>query len=173
MFAGDNILDILKSRTIIEKTLLSKLDSSKGTDGLTLADVFIDKNNLRNNIRFLGPLDEVSFAKELSESSLFLLPSLIENSPNSLIEAQICGVPSIVSYAGGTPYMLPSDYEYFFNSQDSCMLASMILQLLKDPARAKFVSEYLVSYQNNIQSGLDNCDSLINYYKSIINQSNY
>ena len=133
----------------------------------------IDKNNLRNNIRFLGPLDEVSFAKELSESSLFLLPSLIENSPNSLIEAQICGVPSIVSYAGGTPYMLPSDYEYFFNSQDSCMLASMILQLLKDPARAKFVSEYLVSYQNNIQSGLDNCDSLINYYKSIINQSNY
>jgi L-malate glycosyltransferase len=130
----------------------------------------IYKNNLRNNIHFLGPLDEDCFAKELSGSSLFILPSLIENSPNSLIEAQICGVPSIVSYVGGSPYMLPLNYDCFFNSQDSHMLASMIFQLLNDPEKAKFISEDLFNFQNNIQSNLDNCDSLINYYDSIINK---
>ena len=132
----------------------------------------INKNNIRSNIHFIGPLDENSFAKELSSSSLFLLPSLIENSPNSLAEAEICGVPSIVSYAGGIPYMLPENYEYFFNSQDSNMLASMILKLLNDPERAKSISEELFEFQNEIQSNLYNSDSLINYYETIINQSN-
>lgn len=81
LFAGDNILDILKSRTIIEKTLLSKLDSSKGTDGLTLADVFIDKNNLRKKWAGNEALANLSFAKStpgsinsrLQDSVLFVI----------------------------------------------------------------------------------------------------
>jgi uncharacterized protein involved in exopolysaccharide biosynthesis len=46
IFSGDNILDILRSRHIVEKVLLSKIDSSKG--GQTLADLFIPQ--LRKNI---------------------------------------------------------------------------------------------------------------------------
>lgn len=42
MFSGDNILDIVKSRTIVEKALLSKVDSSKGESGPTLADLYLD-----------------------------------------------------------------------------------------------------------------------------------
>jgi hypothetical protein len=46
IFSGDNILDILRSRHIVEKVLLSKLDSSKG--GQTLADLYIPQ--LRKDI---------------------------------------------------------------------------------------------------------------------------
>lgn len=42
IFSGDNILDILKSETIIERALLSKIDSSKGANSPTLADLFYD-----------------------------------------------------------------------------------------------------------------------------------
>lgn len=42
LFAGDNILDILKSRNIIQNVLLSKVDSSKGAASETLADLFLD-----------------------------------------------------------------------------------------------------------------------------------
>jgi uncharacterized protein involved in exopolysaccharide biosynthesis len=46
IFSGDNILDILRSRHIVEKVLLSKIDSSKG--GQTLADLYIPQ--LRKDI---------------------------------------------------------------------------------------------------------------------------
>ncbi|TAG31667.1 MAG: hypothetical protein EAZ35_03175 [Sphingobacteriia bacterium] len=41
LFAGDNILDILKSRTIIEKVLLSRVDSATNLKSATLADSYL------------------------------------------------------------------------------------------------------------------------------------
>lgn len=46
LFAGDNILDILKSRTIIEKVLLSRIDSTAKKQTPTLADNFLTWGNL-------------------------------------------------------------------------------------------------------------------------------
>ena len=36
LFAGDNVLDIIRSRTIVEKVLLSKVDTSTGANNNTL-----------------------------------------------------------------------------------------------------------------------------------------
>ena len=47
LFAGDNILDILKSRTIIEKVLLTKIDTTKGVNGTTLADLYLEWSKLK------------------------------------------------------------------------------------------------------------------------------
>ena len=63
LFAGDNILDILKSRTIIEKTLLSKVDSAKGAEGATLADLFLESNQLKEKWAGNENLSKISFAK--------------------------------------------------------------------------------------------------------------
>lgn len=41
IFSGDNILDILRSRHIVEKVLVSKLDSNKGALSETLADIYL------------------------------------------------------------------------------------------------------------------------------------
>lgn len=46
LFAGDNILDILKSRTIIEKVLLSRMDSAAKKQTPTLADNYLTWGNL-------------------------------------------------------------------------------------------------------------------------------
>lgn len=40
IFSGDNILDILRSRNIVEKVLVSKIDSTKGANSATLADLY-------------------------------------------------------------------------------------------------------------------------------------
>ena len=71
IFSGDNILDILRSRHIVEKVLLSKIDSSKG--GQTLADLYIPQ--LRkdipavdyNNVVYPKPLNR------LQDSVLYLI----------------------------------------------------------------------------------------------------
>jgi len=41
MFEGDNILDIMQSRLIVEKVLLTKVDSSSKTSNATLADLYV------------------------------------------------------------------------------------------------------------------------------------
>lgn len=50
-FSGDNILDILKSRQIVEKVLLSKADSSAGLQSASLADLFLDFSNWKHKWR--------------------------------------------------------------------------------------------------------------------------
>jgi len=40
--------------------------------------------------------------ESLKTANVFVLPSILENSPNSLAEAQILGVPCVTTFAGGT-----------------------------------------------------------------------
>ena len=49
----------------------------------------------------LSPLEVTEVARVLNESHLFVAPSLVENSCNSLAEAMLVGVPSIASFVGG------------------------------------------------------------------------
>ncbi len=50
MFSGDNILDILVSRSIVEKVLLSKADSAAGKQSATLADLFLQISGLKKKL---------------------------------------------------------------------------------------------------------------------------
>ncbi|MGF9859876.1 glycosyltransferase family 4 protein [Priestia endophytica] len=59
---------------------------------------------LENDIIFLGRRNDIPYL--LSESDIFVLPSLIENQPLSVIEAQITGKSVIVSDTGGLPEMV-------------------------------------------------------------------
>lgn len=56
---------------------------------------------LEDDILFFGKRDDIPYL--VSNSDIFVLPSLIENQPLSVIEAQIAGKPVIVSNVGGIP----------------------------------------------------------------------
>ena len=58
------------------------------------------------NLKLLGKLNENELIEEMIRSNLFVMPSHIENSPNSLCEAQIIGMPCVATYAGGTGSLL-------------------------------------------------------------------
>ena len=67
LFAGDNILDIIKSRTIIEKVLLTKVDSSNSSNqqlasSETLADLFLRCSKLKEKWAKKQRLSSVSFS---------------------------------------------------------------------------------------------------------------
>ncbi|HEX7692836.1 MAG TPA: hypothetical protein VF408_10610 [Sediminibacterium sp.] len=82
MLAGDNILDILTSQSIVETVLLSKTDSSKGAASETLADRYILFSGLKKKWAKKGqPLSGISYASltpgaahsQLQDSVLFVL----------------------------------------------------------------------------------------------------
>lgn len=81
LFAGDNILEILKSRTIIDRVLLSKVDSTNALNKNTLADLYLDWTNQKNKWMNRADLANISFANcvpgkantRLQDSILFLI----------------------------------------------------------------------------------------------------
>lgn len=97
----------------------------------------IAKLDLREAVTFLGVQDEGSFRDRLLESNVFVLPSSIENSPNSLAEAMLVGVPAVSSFVGGVPSMLEGTHGVtLYQSDAPYMLAEAVLSIFRDGASA-------------------------------------
>lgn len=88
-------------------------------------------------IHFTGALDAMGMLQRYMSCNVFVLPSAIENSPNSLGEAMSLGVPCVASCVGGVqdmlrdkvdgfiypfnePYMMAYYIEQFFESDELC-----------------------------------------------------
>lgn len=63
----------------------------------------IRKEHLEKNVVFLGRLTAEEMKQQYLECSVFLCCSSCENSPNSLGEAMILGVPCVTALVGGIP----------------------------------------------------------------------
>lgn len=63
----------------------------------------IKKNGLKNQVIFLGKLNSEQMRDRYLKSHLFVCPSAIENSPNSLGEAMLLGMPCVSADVGGIP----------------------------------------------------------------------
>ncbi len=74
----------------------------------------------------------------LFQSSLCLLhPSYLDNSPNSICEAQVAGLPVIASEVGGVASLLQDEETGLFSSLAPAQLAAQALRLHADPALAR------------------------------------
>ena len=89
----------------------------------------IRKYKLENHVVFLGPLNAEQMKKEFLMSNVFISPSSIENSPNSLGEAQILGVPCISSYVGGAMDMMENNEKNLYRFEEIEMLAYKVCRI--------------------------------------------
>ncbi len=97
----------------------------------------IQQAGLEGQVSLLGRLGTSQIIQEMQAASLFVLPSHLDNSPNSLAEAMILGMPCVASNAGGIPSMLQDGREgLIYPHQDVAELARRIEQLLTDPVLA-------------------------------------
>lgn len=92
----------------------------------------IIKNNLQDNVVFLGNLTANQMKEEFLKTNVFILPSAIENSPNTLGEAQLLGTPIIASYVGGNMDMLSTDiYNLMYRFEEIEILAQRIIYVFE------------------------------------------
>lgn len=119
--AGDNLI---KADSLTEKIKL-------GSYAKYLRKKIVEYN-ISDKIQFIGNLDEVGMINEYLKANVFICPSSIENSPNSLAEAQLLGVPVISSYVGGTPNMIEHGKTgYLYRFEEIEMLAMYISTIFK------------------------------------------
>ena len=125
----------------------------------------ICKYHIREHVTFIGPKDAAEMKKELLHCNLFLIPSAIENSPNSLGEAQILGVPCIASYVGGVMDMMKGNEGNMYRYEEIEMLAHKICQVFYNEADQIDCSQ--MAAQRHDPS--TNVKGLIEIYNNIIN----
>ena len=126
----------------------------------------IQKYKLENHIVFLGPLNASQMKKEFLMSNVFISPSSIENSPNSLGEAQILGVPCISSYVGGAMDMMEGNEENLYRFEEIEMLAFKVCRIFDNKDKQINLAERAQIRHDSKQ----NDEKLYNIYKKIIDR---
>ena len=71
----------------------------------------IGELGIADRITLLPSLSVAEVRMELEQAELYVLPSMGENSSNSLCEAMLVGTPAIATFAGGTPSMIKDGVE--------------------------------------------------------------
>ena len=155
--------DITKSKSIF--TLLNANYAS-------LIKKLIKKYNLKDNIVFTGFLNEEQIAEKMITSHVFLMPSSIENSVNSLQEAMILGLPCVSSLVGGVPSLIDKDSCLTYKFDDPQDASSKISLIFNSAQVASFLSDNGINRIVKLANPNTNTNQMINIYKSIVGDNN-
>ncbi|MDE7332886.1 MAG: glycosyltransferase family 4 protein [Lachnospiraceae bacterium] len=99
----DTMLYVAGNSIINYQTLKDKLKIS--AYGKYLLEL-IKKYGLEENIVMVGKLTAKEMKEQFLKCSVYVCPSVLENSPNTVGEAQLLGVPVAASETGGIPDMI-------------------------------------------------------------------
>ena len=130
---------------------------------------FVTRNRLDTHITFLGLLSESQMCERFVSSHIFVLPSTIENSPNSLGEAGILGVPRVAAYVGGVPDMVRHGIDGFLYQHSApYMLAGFIKRLFENDKLAVSFSKEAVMAASRIHDRSKIIETILGTYKAIV-----
>lgn len=131
----------------------------------------IQRYGLNDHVSFTGPLQEHEMCEQFLKSHVFVSPSLIENSPNSLGEAMMLGMPIAASYVGGVPDMLEHGKEGFLYQSDApYMLAHYVIELFENDQMAISCGQQARSHALKTHDPHKNCVDVLEIYHSIMRQ---
>jgi glycosyltransferase involved in cell wall biosynthesis len=128
----------------------------------------IVKHKLESSIIFIGELNEDQMVEALQNSNIFVLPSIIENSSNSLAEAMLLGMPIVASSVGGIQNFISHEKEgLLYPSDEPYMLAFQITKILLNPEQFLSMAQNAKIKANEIFNSSKNFSKLLSIYNSI------
>ncbi len=128
----------------------------------------ISRYKLKKKVTMVGMLSDTQMKEQMLKSSLFVCPSIIENSPNSLAEAMLLGVPVVAARTGGIPDMLSENKDgVLFESGNVEDLAKSILQMWDEPVIAAVYGDNASAHARITHNADTNYATLIEIYKSV------
>lgn len=129
----------------------------------------IRKYQLEHNIVLTGRLSAEGMVECMLKCHVFLSPTVTDNSPNSIGEATMLGMPIVASYVGGVPSILKDEESCLFApSGDPYMIAASIKRLFEDNDLTTNLSKnaILVAKKRHDQAIIR--EQYINIYRQII-----
>lgn len=123
------------------------------------------------NVNIMGTASKEELVNALCYSSLYVHPSYIDNSPNSVCEAQLLGLPVLAANVGGLSSIVhDGETGILFPANDPYTLAIHIKQLSVDTKRCQLLSEAAIS-QAMIRHNTEHiCNTILKIYQKILQQ---
>ncbi|QOT80682.1 glycosyltransferase family 4 protein [Cupriavidus basilensis] len=121
---------------------------------------------LTPHVEFLGSKSAAAMRAEYMKSHVFISPSSIENSPNSIGEAQILGVPVLASFVGGVPTMLQEFAKnslYRFGEYE--VLAVKIREIFKHTGATAQMAGEGMAYASQRHDRQKNLNKMLSIYR--------
>ncbi|MCR4990998.1 MAG: glycosyltransferase family 4 protein [Lachnospiraceae bacterium] len=131
----------------------------------------ISENGLEGHVVTTGPLKADEMKNEYLSSSVFVLPSYIENSPNTLAEAMLLGVPVVTSDAGGIKDMISEEEGFIFERGNYEQMAGLIKKVWESEDNDPLIIRNLVKKCRDRafsqHNGEKNLEELFKVYEEI------
>ncbi len=120
------------------------------------------------NVNYQGVVSSEILTAKLLESTIYVHPSYIDNSPNSVCEAQLLGVPVIAVNVGGLATIVKDGITgYLVPANDPVMLASYIVNANNEASLTTLsLNERNVAHNRHNPQTIIN--KLLSIYRSII-----
>ena len=129
----------------------------------------IKENNLGDKITMLGKLTAEEMKEQYLQSHLFVLPSALENSPNSLGEAMLLGVPCVAADVGGVHNLLTDGGDgMLYPAGDVEALADRIIEIFTKEAIVERFSDNARKHARVNHDADQNYYRLIHIYREIL-----
>ena len=126
------------------------------------------QKGLEDKILFLGSLTVEKMKEAFLESNVFVLPSAMENSPNTLGEAMLLGVPCVASDVGGVRDLLEEGREgLIYPSLDTVKLAEHIKAVFAMEDKAADMGLEAQAHARKTHDPEKNLQDLITIYESL------
>lgn len=122
-----------------------------------------------NNVYILGFTKPDDLVDILCESTMYVHTAYIENSPNSLCEAQYLGLPVISTHVGGIETLLDGGKDgILVPANDPWQMANAILQLSNNEQKMREYGNSGYQHSHNRHNPNNILNDLLKCYKSII-----
>ena len=127
---------------------------------------------LEDSVEFLGSLSAQQMKEQYLASNVFVLPSTIENSPNSLGEAMLLGVPCVAADVGGVTNLMEHQKEgYVYQGTAPYMLAFYIKQVFSMAQKADHLGAAAREHAEKTHDPEKNLQDLLGIYRDLAGES--
>lgn len=166
---------ILKTAVILKKH--TTLQFEWNIYGITAHDEYskvvtdlIGADFISNNVNLKGIANEKQLIEGLKQSDLFVHCSYIDNSPNSVCEAQLIGLPVVSANVGGVNSIIThKETGYLVPPNEPHILASLIFELANNKTELEMISRNarLIAFKRHDKTKIKK--ELLDTYNSILN----
>lgn len=121
------------------------------------------------HVKYIGVRTSEELTKDLLESNVYVHPSYIDNSPNSVCEAQILGLPVVATAVGGVPSLVEDgETGFLVPSNGLYEMAAALLRLAGDQGLDCMIGEKAFETSCKRHNKQQVVQDLMVVYKSIL-----